>query len=364
MQSKDRANSNERGKSNQMGKAALGLVLLFLAIVLAACGSKENQNVQPSATQEVAQAQTSEPVQTEIATATATPEASATKLIKHVYGETTIAAQPKRIVSIGLEDMLLSLEVPLVLADGMEGHYLYKRLQEQKIPMLYSAGGINYEAILAAQPDLILTSNGYADQAVFEKLSQIAPTLAYNRDDWKASITEIGKALDREEKVNSVIQAYDDKLKQARETIIQKIGNNKTVGVIRPSEKEVQLFFPGFEYVSVLYDDLGLSPAASIQDLQKTTKDEWGISLSLEKLPELNADYLFVTAGGSLQLETDFQKAMDTVTSVEQMNIWKTIPAVKQNQVYKLSARHWMLSGPIAEGMKMDDIVQLLTVSK
>lgn len=40
-------------------------------------------------------------------------------------------AQPKRVVSIGLEDMLLSLEVPLVQVHGMEGYYLYDRLREK-----------------------------------------------------------------------------------------------------------------------------------------------------------------------------------------------------------------------------------------
>lgn len=167
---------------------------------------------------------------------------------------------------------------------------------------------------------------------------------------------EIGKALDRDDKAKAVIQAYDDKLKQARETIVQAVGADKTVALVRPSEKEAQLFFPDFAYGSVLYNDLGLAPASSVVDLQKTTKDTWGISLSLEKLPELTADYLFITAGGSLSLVDDFQKAMDTITEVENLQVWKAIPAVKQNHVYKLSARYWMLSGPIADSMKIDDV--------
>lgn len=138
---------------------------------------------------------------------------------------------------------------------------------------------------------MIIIINGYVDQTGYEKLSQIAPTLAYDLDDWKASIIEIGKALNREEKANAVIQAYDDKLKQA----------------------------PG--------NDL-----------------------------ELKSDYLFVTAGYSGSLESNFQKELNNVKELEKLEVWKAIPAVKQNHDYKISARHWMLSGPISDSMKIDDV--------
>lgn len=208
---------------------------------------------------------------------------------------------------------------------------------------------------------MIIVASGYADQAAYGKLAQIAPTLAYDRDQWKTSIAEIGRALGREDKARTVIETYDDKVKQARETIVRVVGANKTVALVRPSDKAADLFFPGFAYGSVLYNELGLTPAESVTALQKTTKDTWGVSLSLEKLPEQNPDYLFVTAGGSVARAEDFQKSLDIVTGVESLQVWKAIPAVKQNRVYKLSARHWMLSGPIADSMKIDDVVAAVT---
>jgi iron complex transport system substrate-binding protein len=222
----------------------------------------------------------------------------------------------------------------------------------------------NYEAILAAQPDLIMVSSDYVNKEKYEKLSKIAPTLAYDRLQWKSTIVEIGKALDREDKANAFLQAYNDKLKQARETIIRTVGANKTVALMRLYEKEVQLFFPDFDFGSVLYKELGLTPAASITDLRKTAKDPSAIMLSLEKLPDLTADFLFVTAGGSVTPPDGLQKALDTVARVEQLQVWQAIPAVKQNHVYHISARHWMLSGPIADSEKIDDVVKALTGSK
>ncbi|WP_141501556.1 AraC family transcriptional regulator [Paenibacillus luteus] len=287
-----------------------------------------------------------------------------TKIVKTVLGDVEIPAEPKSIVSIGLEDMLLSLEAPLVQAGGNEGDYLYEKLKEKKIPVITSSSTPNFEAILAAKPDLIIIINGYVDQAGYEKLSEIAPTLAYDRDSWKASIVEIGKALNREEKANAIIQAYDDKLKQAREKIIQTVGSDKTVALIRTSEKEADLFFPSFPYGGVLYNDLGVTPSASVAEFQKKTEEDWGYTLSLEMLPELNSDYLFVTAGYSGALESDIQKELENVKELEKLQVWKAMSAAKQNHVYKISARHWMLNGPIAESMKIDDVVQALTGSK
>ncbi|MFE4712843.1 iron-siderophore ABC transporter substrate-binding protein [Paenibacillus sp. NPDC056722] len=287
-----------------------------------------------------------------------------TKTMSTVFGNVDVPMEPKRIVSVGLEDMLLSLDAPLVQASGTRGDYLYDRLQDKKVPTLNFSSTPNYEAILAANPDLIIIIDGYVDQAGFEKLSQIAPTLVYDRGDWKTSIVQIGKAINREEQANEIIKAYDDKLSKARQTIAQSVGTNKTVTLVRLTDKEADVFFPKFPYGGVLYNDLGLKPDVTLMEFQKTAEEDWGATLSLEKLPELKADYLFVTAGYSASSEEEFQKTLETVKGVESLQVWKAIPAVKQNHTYKVSARHWMLNGPIADSMKIDDVVQALTVTK
>ena len=287
-----------------------------------------------------------------------------TKTMSTIFGDVDVPMEPKRIVSVGLEDMLLSLDAPLVQASGTKGDYLYDRLQEKKVPTLGFLSTPNYEAILATNPDLIIVIDGYVDQAGYEKLSQIAPTLAYDRGDWKTSIVQIGKAINREEKANEIIKDYDDKLSKAQQTIAQSVGTNKTVALVRLTDKEADVFFPKFPYGGVLYNDLGLKPDVTLAEFQKTAEEDWGTTLSLEKLPELKADYLFVTAGYSGSSEEDFQKTLQSVTGVESLQVWKAIPAVKQNHTYKVSARHWMLNGPIADSMKIDDVVQALTVKK
>ena len=360
------SNPSRTARRKERRTYAWSLALTLLAVLLTACGSNANQAAgdQPSASDGAPSKQTSQPAQTDSAEAAANPEGNTTKSVKHDYGETVIPVHPKRIVSYLQEDILLALDVPLVLAYRKEGDFLYEELQAKNVPTFQSGSEPNYEAVLDAQPDLIIISSGFPDQAAYEKLSKIAPTLAYDRDQWQESILKIGQALDLEDEANAILQAYQDKLKQARETIIQTVGADKTVALVRTSEKEAELFFPDFSFGSVLYHDLGLTPATSITDLRKTTEETWGITLSLEKLPELTADYLFVTAGGSMSPPEVYQKALDTLTGVEKLQVWKAIPAVKQNHKYNVSARRWMLSGPIADSAKIDDVVQALTDGK
>ncbi|WP_171056500.1 AraC family transcriptional regulator [Paenibacillus sinopodophylli] len=354
--------------------STVAILLMCLALLMGACSSNvSNANTTTNggsvvSTERPAQSQTSNNAgnsgNDKAAPSDGTGTESRTKIVKTVLGDVEIPMEPVHIVSLGLEDMLLSLDAPLVQAGGTEGDYLYDELTEKNIPVVASSSTPNFEAILAAQPDLIMIINGYVDQAGYEKLSQIAPTLAYERDDWKTSIVEIGKAINREEKAHAIIQAYDEKLKQARETIVQTIGPDKTVALIRTSEKEADLFFPSFPYGGVLYNDLGLTASSSVAEFQKKTDEDWGYTLSLEMLPELKSDYLFVTAGYSGSLEADFQKSLETVRELEKLEVWKAMPAVKQNHVYKISARHWMLSGPISESRKIDDVVKALTETK
>jgi len=281
-----------------------------------------------------------------------------TKAVKHMMGESEIPVNPQRIAVSGLEDIMLALDAPMVLAQSLKGQYLYDVLQEKKIPSVYTPGSLNYESILDSKPDLIVANLLASDKESYEKLSKIAPTIVYDRSDWKSSIVSIGKAINREDKAASVIQAYDEKLSKAKAAIIAKIGADRTLAFIRPSNKDVQLFFPAFSYSSIAYKDLGLTLDPFLAKLrEKEEEGSWGIEASLETLPDLSADYLFVTAGGSFDSEDEAKVALEELTEVENLKIWEKIPAVTQGHVYKMSARHWMLNGPIADNMKIDDVL-------
>lgn len=291
-------------------------------------------------------------------------QASQTKVVKHAMGETEIPVNPQRIAVSGLEDMLLALDAPIVQAQAMKGQYLYETLQERNIKTIYSPESLNYEAILDAKPDLIMAHLLPTDKEGYEKLSKIAPTIVYDRGDWKTSIEAIGNAIGREEQAQAVISAYNEKLEQTKEAVQKAVGVKNSVAFIRPSRSDVQVFFPAFVYTSLIYKDLGLTMDASVVELEKKEEEGiWGVEESLEKLPEITADHLFVTVGGSFDSEEEAQEALTELNEIETLKVWNNIPAVKNGKVYKVTARHWMLNGPTADSMKLDDVLEALVKS-
>jgi len=342
------------GKGRNPRKAwTLLLVMMLIAAFVSACGHK-------AASEETTAAAEATPTVQQAAAETSPPKGNEQPIkIKHGFGETEVPAHPKRVAVFGLEDLMLSLEAPMVYAYDFKGYYLDDQIRKLNIPVSESAEfSPNLEAILSTSPDLIIVQQYSIDQKGYEELSKIAPTIAFAPGDWKSSIVEIGKALGLESKAQAVIQSNEDMLKQAQDTIIQAVGPEATVAFIRPSDKDLQLFFPSFNLV---YTKLGLKPDASVAKFQQKAEDDWGINLSLEDLPSITADYVFAIYGGSIETEEEFQKSTQASTQIEKLQLWQSIPAVKNNQVFKVSPRHWMSSGPIAESREVDDVVQAVT---
>lgn len=343
-----------KGKSKFRSLTVLLTMLLVVAVV-SACGNKGASgegNGAAAAGSNVQQTAAADSVQP-------SSDEGQPVLIKHSFGETEVPAHPQRVAVFGLEDLMLSLDVPIVYAYDFKGYYLDDQIRKLNIPVSESADfKPNLEAILKADPDLIIVQKNAIDQKGYDELSKIAPTLAFAPDDWQSSIVQIGKALGVEDKAQAVVQEHEEMLNQAKEEIIQAVGPDKTVAFIRPSDKDLQLFFPSFNLV---YNDFGLKPDASVEAFQKKAEDDWGINLSLEDLPSITADYIFAIYGGSIDTEENFEKDTQVSKQIEKLQLWQSIPAVKKNHVFKVSARHWMSSGPIAESREAQDVVNAVT---
>ncbi|ANY66857.1 ABC transporter substrate-binding protein [Paenibacillus sp. BIHB 4019] len=330
------------------------LMLMLLAAMISACGNNNGANTAANAA-----ASNSAGLASSAPSAEPTAAAPQTITIKHAYAETEVPIKPKRVAVYGLEDVMLSLEAPMVYANSFKGYYLDDQLQKLGIPLSNNTNfQPNLEAILKSQPDLIIVQQYSVDANSYAELSKIAPTITFAPDDWKKALAEIGQVLGMEDKAQQVLQAHEGKIKQAKETIINAVGADKTVVFMRPSEKDLQVFFPSFNLV---YNDLGLNPDASIAMFQKKTSDDWGITTSLEELPSITADYVFAIYGGSLETEEEYNKQEGVALGIEKLSLWQQMPAVKQSHVFKVSARHWMSSGPIAESREVDDVVAAVT---
>jgi iron complex transport system substrate-binding protein len=181
---------------------------LLAALVLAACGSDER--AQPAAEGDGAF-----PVS-----------------VRHKFGETTINRAPERVVTVGYtdQDPVLALGVvPVGVGDFLGGYDWRDRpwakaaLKGAK-PAVVSGQEINFEAVAAQRPDLIIAINAGLKRGDYDKLSRIAPTVAQAGGyidfgmPWEKQTLLVGQALGREAQAKRVVADVHAKFQAFRET--------------------------------------------------------------------------------------------------------------------------------------------------
>lgn len=125
--------------------------------------------------------------------------------IRHAFGTTTIPARPQRVATVAWANH----EVPLALGivpvgfaaarfgdDDGDGvlPWVEARLQElgADTPVLFDEGdGIDFEAVAASRPDVILAAYSGLSRADYDTLSQIAPVVAYPETPWATDWREM-----------------------------------------------------------------------------------------------------------------------------------------------------------------------------
>ena len=119
-------------------------------------------------------------------------------IIRHAFGTTTIPAKPQRVATVAWANHEVPLAlgiVPVGFAGASFGDddgdgvlpWVSARLKElgAETPVLFDEGdGIDFEAVAATQPDVILAAYSGLDQADYDTLSQIAPVVAYPEAPW------------------------------------------------------------------------------------------------------------------------------------------------------------------------------------
>lgn len=179
-------------------------VLLPLAaavLLLVACGDDETPITEAGAT----------------ATTAPAAEGGATT-IEHAFGTTTLEAVPERIVTLGSQwsGALLALGTTPVAygADPYAGDdgvlpWETSLLESSEAIEVPASGDLPLEAIAAQRPDLILVTFLVTDQAGYDDLAAIAPTIGAlgerQVDTWQDMTTVAGQVLGLEEEAAAVI---------------------------------------------------------------------------------------------------------------------------------------------------------------
>lgn len=325
------------------------LCCVLIGSLLAGCGAKKEDGNAASESQSPKEATSNVSATAAGAkNAATTEERTVTDELGH---EIKLPSTPKRVFAPNMEDSLLKLGVKPVAqwSNGKKGHeYLQEELKD--VPKLdLSAGLPSPEVLMSYNPELIiLHTETYAkDATIYESYAKIAPTYVFKNasGNIEKSLVTIGDLLGKSTEADAALQSYRQKVTDAKEKLSKAV-ENKKVAIIRFAPRGISLMGGKYLCGYVLHQDLGLG-------ITKLVANENSANLSLEVLPEMDADYIFVINA--------YDQGSDRMKEMMDSPIWKSMPAAKQGHVYEVNNQYWLGSGLIAYEKIVDDAVRLLT---
>ncbi|MGI3169823.1 iron-siderophore ABC transporter substrate-binding protein [Pseudooceanicola sp. C21-150M6] len=239
--------------------------------------------------------------------------------VTHAFGTTTIPARPVRVATVAWANH----EVPLALGvvpvgfaranfgdDDGDGllPWVSDRLRElgADVPTLFDEGdGLDFEAVAAVRPDIILAAYSGLSQADYDTLSKIAPVIAYRDGPWSTGwrdmirlnaaglgMAEEGQALiaDLESQI-ATVAAHHPAIAGKHAMFVTHL-DIRDLSVIR--------FYSGNDPRVQFLEDLGLTSPQAV--LEATMPGRYSGEISAESIDAFADVDIIVTYGGDALL--------------------------------------------------------------
>lgn len=280
------------------------------------------------------------------------------RLIIHALGETCVPENPQRVVPLDMtitELLYLAEMTPAALSETVLATYerMHPELGEtfeawRENSTVEMGFPPNIEAILSAEPDLIIGPRDLFSETLYPQLAQIAPTVLYEPTpgDWRTRLIFAGDVLGLDDLVQAELDAYDARVDELRE-LLGDDAETITVSLVRTFPGQIGLVLTGTSAADGL-DSLGLSRPESQQYDYDTVLDELNgrpeLLISVEELFLADADVVFVFG--------DTSELFDSP-------LWNSLPAVIDGRAYEVGYYWWGDSLFSAHKM-LDDIMRYI----
>ncbi|MDN5895374.1 MAG: iron-siderophore ABC transporter substrate-binding protein [Nocardioides sp.] len=268
--------------------------------------------------------------------------------IEHKFGETTIEDEPKRVVTVGWtdQDNALALGVVPVGAtkltwggnDAGSSDWFDAKLEEVggEAPVRYDdADGIPFAELAKLDPDVILATNSGLTKKDYDKLTGMAPVVAYPEapwvTPWQTQMEMVGKALGRTALAEDVIAETEKKVEEATADYSQIKGKSLIFGYLATTDLSViGMYAPEDPRVSLMHD-FGMVDAPSVAKSIKP--GEFYGQVSAEDASTLESD-VFLT----------WSEAPSDMETFTEHNLIGQIPAIEGGHFYAEEDKHVSLA--------------------
>jgi len=280
------------------------------------------------------------------ASAASAPSSAATSAasttVASAYGDVAVPEQPQRVAAVSYDTpwQLMSLQVkPVATIDYSRWADSFTSAQMDFIAdaaKVGTFGEINFEALTAARPDLIIGTADEIDEATYERLRAIAPTVitgGADRGDWQAISEQTAAATGTSAIWQAEKAAFETLRDETKQTYRDVIEGNRWINFSfgdEPGQFSVQL--PTGSTGDLVVNEMGLTygpGAASIAD----TDGRGYVAFPLEQLPTVfegvTVALTFASADGTPNA---------TIDDIVHTPLFQTLPVAQAEHVYGLSS--------------------------
>jgi iron complex transport system substrate-binding protein len=134
----------------------------------------------------------------------------------------------------------------------------------------------------------------------------------------------VGLILGKQEQAAAKLAEFDSQLAEAKARLGNVAGGEKVL-FLRVLPQEIRIYGAASPTGNILYNGLGLTPSTAVPT------DEPARSISLELIPELDADHIFL-----------IDQTEDGMAKIKNSPLWQKIPAVQQGNIYPVDVKIWV----------------------
>ncbi|MET9920244.1 iron-siderophore ABC transporter substrate-binding protein [Streptomyces sp. NPDC006435] len=277
--------------------------------------------------------------------------------VEHAFGSTEITEAPRRVVSVGYTDdqAVLALGTkPVGMVDqypnpagrspdiNTQWPWVKDKWGDTRPEVVMKNGdqGPNYEKIAALRPDLIIAVYSEIDEAAYEKLSRIAPTVGRTKGEkepfsapWQDNAVHIAKALGKEDEGTELVRGIQDKLDAAGKAHPEFRGRT---AVALSWYKDSLAPFTSTDVRGRLVTGIGFTYRTGIDE---AADGKFFTVLSPERVDLVDADRIFV-----INDEAD-------TAALKKFELFTNLPAVKNGKVsYLLDSEGPAVGAAMSQG--------------
>ncbi|WP_377638998.1 iron-siderophore ABC transporter substrate-binding protein [Oryzobacter terrae] len=231
--------------------------------------------------------------------------------ITHAHGETTIEKAPARVATIGWADAdtVTALGVTPVGApkitwggnakgstDWFDAQLAAIGGKDTDVTRYDDSAGIPFTDIAATKPDLILGLSSGVSKEDYDKLSTIAPVVAYTTapwgTPWQEQVETIGTALGRKAEAAELVADTEGRIAAATAAHPEIRGKKAAWAWFTPTDLSTVGLYTTSDLRPQMLREFGFVDSPTVVELSTADPTAFSVNLSAEKASTLDADLI------------------------------------------------------------------------